>query len=104
MLGPLETARQLDALGKYFTLRMELKDALDSLEGDPCWKVLLDAEGDHVSNWPLAKLIEFQCPSGPLRRNEGGDPPKPQTHEQGSKETKPRSENKESKTRPFHRC
>ena len=48
MLWPVEKAKQFDGLGKYVSLRLELKDSLDQLEGDPCWKVLVNREGDKV--------------------------------------------------------
>jgi hypothetical protein len=100
MLGPLETAKQLEALGKYFTLRIELKDALDLLDGELCWKDLVDAEGDRVSNWTLAKLMEIECPSAPLSKKETHDPPEPQSHRQENSGTQPRTDKKQDKSAP----
>ncbi len=100
ILGPLDTAKRLEALGKYFTLRMELKDALDELEGDPCWKNLVSAEGDKVSNWTLSKLIEFRCPSAPPSEKKRSDPPKTQLHRQENSEIKPQTDKKQDETPP----
>lgn len=100
MLWPLEKAKQFDAFGKYASLRFELKELLNQLEGDPCWKVLVNAEGDKVLNWTLSKLMEFRCGRPPaLKERKPGKRPPSGTKKEEILE-KSRSNSKEDKIPP----
>jgi len=65
MLSPLATIKPFNALSTYISLRFDLRDTLDQLETDPCWKTLINKEGDQVSSWFLSKLLRFRCEPPP---------------------------------------
>jgi hypothetical protein len=100
MLWPLEKAKQFDALGKYASLRLELKDSLDQLGGEPCWKVLLKTEGDKVLNWTLSKLMEFRCGRPPAPKEGKPDKPPPSGSQKEEILEKPRSNSKGDEIAP----
>ena len=59
MLLPLEKVKQFNALADYVYFRYQLKDTLDQLEAEPCWKVFITKEGNQVSSWLLSVLLEI---------------------------------------------
>ena len=65
MVLPLEKMKPFNALAKYISLRYELKDTLDQLEAEPCWKSLISKEGKQISGWFLSSLLEIHCETPP---------------------------------------
>lgn len=59
MLEPLAKTRQFDALVRYVTTRLVMKEELKELKVDGAWQLLRASDlGDKASNeWTLAQLL-----------------------------------------------
>ena len=62
LLQPLKRERWVEALGKYINHRIQLKEGLEELENDDCWKVFKANEnGKTAVSFPILKFRNIFC-------------------------------------------
>lgn len=72
MLHTMTKAKEFDALGKYASLRLQLKQVIEDLQAEPCWIDLMASDlGNQVlTEWNVSSLMNHKCDSSVKPKND----------------------------------